>query len=67
VLDNLPSKLEKHFEGNSKIIIYPQQFDHKTLNEGYADISSTPLSLGIEAIENMGKGIGNIFKKNKED
>lgn len=66
-LDNLPSKFEKYFENNSKIIIYPQQLIHKNLNEGYDDISSAALSKSIEALENVGKGIGNIFKKSKED
>lgn len=27
IMDNLPSKLEKHFSLNSRFVIYPQQFD----------------------------------------
>jgi Kef-type K+ transport system membrane component KefB len=46
-LDHIPSKLEKHFEKNSKIIIFPQQFRQENLSEGYDDISSIPLSKSI--------------------
>jgi hypothetical protein len=29
-LDHIPSKLEKHFNANNKIIVYPQQNDQIT-------------------------------------
>lgn len=63
MLDNLPSKLEKYFELNNKIIIYPQQKIDGHLNYTYKDINSEPLEIGIETIQKIGKGLGNIFKK----
>ncbi|WP_117174025.1 cation:proton antiporter [Mariniflexile rhizosphaerae] len=62
-LENLPSKLEKYFPSNSRLVIYPQQFSHDYTSERYYDISSKPLSKGIETIQKIGKGIENIFKK----
>jgi len=61
-LDNLPSKIEKHFTENNRIVIYPQQLT-STFNEGYENASSEPLTKGIESIQKIGKGLGNIFKK----
>lgn len=62
VLDSLPYKLEKYFAGNSKVIIYPQQFE---ITYDVIDYQAPvePLSKGIETIQWLGKGIGNIFKK----
>jgi hypothetical protein len=65
-LDHIPSKLEKYFDKNSKMIVFPKQYGRENLNEGYDDISSVALSKGIEVIDSMGKGIGKIFKKRKE-
>ncbi|MDP3313115.1 cation:proton antiporter [Lutibacter sp.] len=62
-LENLPSKLEKHFKKNSRIVIYPQQFSQQFSNERYNNITPEPLSLGIETIQKIGRGIGNILKK----
>lgn len=67
VLDNLPSKLEKHFEKNSKILIYPQQVTHQNLSEVYDEISSVPISRSIEAFERVGKSLGNLFRKKREE
>lgn len=63
ILDSLPNKLEKHFALNNKIVVYPQQFSQNFMNERYDDISSEPINKGIETIQKLGKGIGNIFKK----
>jgi Kef-type K+ transport system membrane component KefB len=63
LLDKLPAKLEKYFENNNKVIVYPQQNTHSHLNAQYKDINSEPLEIGIETIQKIGKGIGNIFKK----
>ncbi len=54
-LDALPDTLEKYFEENNKIIIYPQQFEYHFLIDKYMDYTENPLSKGIEQI-------GNIFK-----
>lgn len=66
LLDGIPLKLEKYFENNSKIIIIPQQFGHYPQNVNYQDISSKPIEKSIEAIEQLGKGIGSIFKKDQQ-
>jgi Kef-type K+ transport system membrane component KefB len=63
ILDSLPSKMEKHFPGNSRIVIYPQQFNDNYKNEQYDDISAEALNKGIETVQKIGKEIGNIFKK----
>src|SRR5690606_16557641 len=63
-LENLPSKLEKHFTANSRFIIYPQQYTDNLSSEQYDDISSEPLNKGIEAVQKISKGIGSFFKNN---
>lgn len=64
LLDGLPAKLEKYFAENSRIVIYPQEYDGDILREQYHDISSEPINKGIEAVQKISKGIGSIFKKN---
>lgn len=66
LLENLPAKLEKHFATNSRLVIYPQRYD-LDINENYDDISVTPLNKGIETVQKIGKGIGNIFKKSDDE
>lgn len=63
VLDTLPGKLEKHFLYNTKIIIYPQQFGENFAQEGYEDYLGEPLNASIKTLQKIGRGIGNIFKK----
>ena len=63
VLENLPSKLEKYFEKNSLIVIYPQQFNQLYCEMRYDNITPEPLRIGIEAVQKIGRGIGSIFKK----
>jgi len=63
LLDKLPSKLEKHFSLNSRIVIFPQQNSKANLNEIYGDLSAEPINIGIETVQKIGKGIGHIFKK----
>ena len=67
LLDNLPAKLEKYFDRNSRFVIYPQQYLEDVSNEQYSDFSTEPLSKGIEAVQKIGKGIGSIFKKKDEE
>lgn len=62
-LDNLPSKIEKYFDGNSRFIIYPQQFTDALSTERFEDISTEPLSKGIEAVQKISKGIGSFFRR----
>lgn len=67
VLDNLPSKLQKYFTENSRLIIYPQEYDVSIMVERFHDISSEPLNKSIEAVQKIGKGIGSIFKKKEQE
>lgn len=62
VLDQLPYKLQKYFAYNSKVIVYPQQFDQEYASIDY-EAPVEPLSKGIETIQWLGKGIGNIFRR----
>ncbi len=66
LLQNLPSKLEKHFTNNSRFIIYPNQKDSSNVYEKYDDITTEPIDKGIETIQKIGRGIGNIFKKDDD-
>jgi Kef-type K+ transport system membrane component KefB len=66
LLEQLPIKLEKHFPENNKIIIFPQQYQQESLNENYEDINAETLQKGIETVQKIGRGIGNIFKKDED-
>src|SRR5690606_26242376 len=60
IMDNLPSKLEKHFPTNSRFVIYPQQYTVILSSDQYESVSIEPLNKGIEAVQKFGKGIGSI-------
>jgi hypothetical protein len=64
LMDTMPQKLEKYFEENNKIVIYPQQYAEQGVHDGPEEIYSGTLTKGIETI---GKGLENIFKWPKED
>lgn len=66
-LENLPTKLEKHFETNSRIIIYPQQYSQLYCEVRYDDITPDPLRKGIEVAQKIGRGMGSIFKKDGQE
>ena len=63
VLDNLPAKLKKYFNGNSRFVIYPQEFEENYNAEPYNEFSSEPLNKGIEAVQKISKGLGSFLKK----
>jgi len=60
LLDTLPAKLEKHFPLNGIIVIYPPLLGPSFGDE---DFSAEPLTVGIETLQKIGRGIGNMFKK----
>lgn len=66
LLQNLPSKLEKYFSNNSRFIVYPNRKENITVYENYGDVTSEPIDKGLETIQKIGRGIGNIFKKEEE-
>ncbi|KEO73029.1 cation:proton antiporter [Anditalea andensis] len=43
-LEYLPMKLEKHFSSNSRLVIYPQQFNQGYGNELYGDIAGESIN-----------------------
>ncbi len=67
LLDTLPSKLEKYFSKNSRIVIYPQEYNNNLNIEQYNDFSSEPLTKGIETVQKIGKEIGSIFKRSSDE
>jgi Kef-type K+ transport system membrane component KefB/nucleotide-binding universal stress UspA family protein len=64
--DLVPVRLEKHFNGVSKIIVYPAQFDSSGIQEGYGDVV-TPgaFPFGTTAIRKIGKELSTYLIKNQ--
>jgi hypothetical protein len=65
VLENLPSKMERHFQTISRLVIYPQEYDNFNVNKRYEVINTNPLGIGLDKVQKLGKGIGGIFKRDK--
>lgn len=63
-LENIPSKVDKYFKDNNKIVIFPQQ-NYLCLED--AEFANNTLSAGIETVQKIGKGIGSIFKKDDSE
>ncbi|MGO4773779.1 cation:proton antiporter [Flavobacterium sp. W22_SRS_FK3] len=63
IFDKLPQKFEKSFHDNNIILVYPQDENKVTSMDAYEDFNATPLTKGLEAIEQIGRGLGNILKK----
>src|SRR5690606_7774493 len=51
VLENLPTKLEKHFSANSRLLIYPQQFKQNYDLQGYDALTGDSLNQEFEIIK----------------
>ena len=62
-VDSFLNKLEKAFPDNDRILIYPSQLSDNLFNS-YDDISTNPITRGMETIQKIGKEVGNIFKGN---
>ncbi len=62
--DSFPSKIEKGYSENDVILIYPGQNSLENIYGSYDDFDAAALSKGVEAIQKIGKEVGNIFKKN---
>ncbi|WP_163411575.1 cation:proton antiporter [Flavobacterium ajazii] len=63
IFDRLPQKFEKAFSENNMILVYPQDDNKVTSMDAYEDFTATPLTKSLEAIEQIGRGLGNILKK----
>ncbi|MCE3296711.1 MAG: sodium:proton antiporter [Crocinitomicaceae bacterium] len=62
-IDHFLPKIEKAFEQNDKIVIYPSQEVTENVFSTYDDISAEAISKGVETIQKIGKEVGSIFKK----
>ena len=63
IFDKLPQKFEKSFDENNLILVYPQDNRQESAMDAYEDFTASPLTKSIEAIEQIGRGLGNILKK----
>ncbi|MBI1192793.1 MAG: cation:proton antiporter [Bacteroidetes bacterium] len=66
-LDQAAMRLDRQAEAVSKIVIYPQQRIETAMLDVYDDVSAEPLNRSLETIERIGKGIGDIFRRDKDD
>ncbi|MBB4801955.1 Kef-type K+ transport system membrane component KefB [Flavobacterium nitrogenifigens] len=64
IFDKLPQKFEKSFDDSNVILVYPQDDRKESAMDAYEDFTASPLAKGIEAIEQIGRGLGSILKKN---
>ncbi|WP_373523496.1 cation:proton antiporter [Aquiflexum sp.] len=64
-MDKLPKYLNKYFNKNNYILLYPMQFDFD--GKGYTKYGGTsllnPLLEGVNNLENFGETVGRLFKK----
>ena len=63
VQDHLHYKLDRYFEKNSKVIIYPKQEGFVAGEDNYEEINLSPLNRSLDAFELVGKGIKDFFNK----
>ncbi len=66
ILENVPNKLERHFNANSRLIVYPQEYSREHAFDRFEDVSADPLNKSIETIQKLGKGLGHFWKKDGE-
>jgi len=64
-LERIPSKFERYLSQNNLIVVYPQENVGGISIDDYENFAPDTINKGIEAIEQIGKGIGSIFKKEK--
>jgi hypothetical protein len=65
IMDKLPKYLNKYFNNNNYILLYPMQFDFD--GKGFTKYGGTsllnPLLEGVNNLENFGEIVGKLFKK----
>jgi Kef-type K+ transport system membrane component KefB len=65
IMDKLPKYLNKYFNNNNYILLYPMQFDFD--GKGFTKYGGTsllnPLLEGVNNLENFGEIVGRLFKK----
>jgi Kef-type K+ transport system membrane component KefB len=62
-MENIQEKLERNFTENSKLLIYPRTHHIDSKFSEYGDIYSEKLNQGIEAVQKIGKDLGNLLKR----
>jgi Kef-type K+ transport system membrane component KefB len=62
-MENIQEKLERNFPANSKIIIYPRAHHIDSKFSEYGDINPGPFNQGLERVQKIGKGLGNLLKR----
>lgn len=63
LIDSFPAKIEKGFPENDSILIYPSQNIVDNIYGNYEDFDSSAITKSVEAIQKIGKEVGNMFKK----
>jgi Kef-type K+ transport system membrane component KefB len=63
-MENIPSRLVRHFEDNSFIVLYPEQKQSDSIEPGMQsqDITLTPIQEQIDNLNKLGKAVKKIFK-----
>jgi hypothetical protein len=60
-------KLEKYFKETNMALIYPQQYSAVEIPGAYDETTPSTLTRGLETIFKIGRGIGEVFKREKAD
>lgn len=63
-MENIPSRLVKHFESNNFIVVYPEQKQSDIPESGMQsqDLTLTPIQEQIDNLNKLGKVVKKIFK-----
>jgi Kef-type K+ transport system membrane component KefB len=65
-MDAIIQGVEIAFEHHDYLLIYPGTVNADPTYSNYDDISTTPLAVGVETIQKIGREVGSIFKKTKK-
>ena len=63
VLDAVELKMDKFYQENNKILVYPQTEKAEHVYTEYNDMRAESLTKGLQTIKNVKRGIFRIFKK----
>lgn len=64
-LGNLPSRIERRFESNSRIVIFPQAHEEDHPFDEYDDFSAEPIQKNLERARKIGRGLRNAFRQGR--
>jgi hypothetical protein len=65
-METIPNKLDKHFQDNNFILLYPEQKQSEVPESGMQsqDLTLTPIQEQIDNLNKIGKAVRKIFKGN---